>query len=148
MYEEAAAVPMIMAGPGIAPGTCDTPVSLTDISETILDHFDAPLDTLRAGHSLYELAAAPADADRAVLSQYHASGSVSGAFMLRRGKWKYIDYVGFAPELFDLENDPEETRDLAGYPAHRAVCQEMEAALNAICDPQAVDTQALPIRRP
>ena len=142
MYDEAAAVPLIIAGPGVRQGTCDTPVSLIDISETILDHFGAELDTVRAGASLYKLAAAPTDTDRSVLSEYHASGSVSGAFMLRRGNWKYIHYVGYPPELFDLRNDPEETRDLAGDPAHRAVCQEMAAALNAICDPQAVDTQA------
>ena len=73
-YEPAAAVPLIMAGPGVRQGTCDTPVSLIDISETILDHFGAELDTVRAGASLYKLAAAPTDTDRSVLSEYHASG--------------------------------------------------------------------------
>ena len=38
----------------------------------------------------------------------------SAAFMLRRGRYKYHYYVGFEPELFDLELDPEETTDLAG----------------------------------
>ena len=51
MYDEAAAVPLIMAEPGVG-GTCDTPVGLIDISETILDHFGAELDTVRAGASL------------------------------------------------------------------------------------------------
>ena len=52
MYDEAAAVPLIMAGPGVRQGTCDKPVSLIDIFETILDHFGAELDTVRAGASL------------------------------------------------------------------------------------------------
>ncbi len=43
--------------------------------------------------------------------------------MLRRGKWKYHHYVGFPPELFDLE-DPEETRDLAGEAAYAPVLEE------------------------
>ncbi|MEC8563165.1 MAG: sulfatase-like hydrolase/transferase, partial [Pseudomonadota bacterium] len=52
IYDEAAAVPLIMAGPGVRQGTCDKPVSLIDIFETILDHFGAELDTVRAGASL------------------------------------------------------------------------------------------------
>ena len=39
MYEESAAVPLIMAGPDIPHGVCDTPVSLLDVSATIATHF-------------------------------------------------------------------------------------------------------------
>ena len=107
MYEEAVAVPLVMAGQGIEPGTCATPVSLVDLSETVLDHFGAPpAGDDRPGRSLYALALEAADADRAVFSEYHAAGAVSGAFMLRTGRWKYIHYVGFEPELFDLEGRP------------------------------------------
>ena len=28
--------------------------------------------------------------------------------MLRKGRWKYHEYIGFEPELFDLESDPDE----------------------------------------
>ena len=34
------------------------------------------------------------------------------AFMIRTEKWKYIYYKSFPPQLFDLENDPEEYSDL------------------------------------
>lgn len=44
MYEESAAVPLIMAGPNVAQGVCETPVSLLDVSATIADHFGAGLD--------------------------------------------------------------------------------------------------------
>ena len=50
---------------------------------------------------------------RIVFSEYHAAGSPTGAYMLRKGKYKFIYYVDYSPELFDLEIDPEETMNLA-----------------------------------
>ncbi len=142
LYQESAAVPMIMSGPGLRQGTCDTPVSLLDVSATIADHFDAPLEVSDGVRSLYQVAAADPDPERPVFSEYHAAGAVSGAFMLRIGQWKYHHYVGFAPELFDLEVDPEETCNLADDPSHVETLTRMEAALRKICDPEKVNQQA------
>ena len=33
--------------------------------------------------------------------------------MIRKGPFKYVYYVGMPPQLFDLDADPQETRDLA-----------------------------------
>jgi len=102
MYEESAAIPMIMAGPDVKTGTCDTPVSLLDVSTTIAAHFDTAIDAADGVASLPDIAAQPFDKDRVVFSEYHAVGAVSGAFMIRKGQWKLIHYVGFEDELFDL----------------------------------------------
>jgi len=154
MYQESVSVPLILAGPGIASGKVDTPVSLLDLSETILDHFgvDVPAaaDTgrggtapaVRPGRSLYRIASDPEDPGRPIFSEYHAAGAVSGAFMIRAGRWKYIHYVGFAPELFDLQTDPEETTNLANRAEYRSVCRDLHDRLGAICDPEATDAQA------
>ena len=42
------------------------------------------------------------------------------AFMLRDGHHKYNRYIGYEPELFDLDADPEETTNLAGEAARDA----------------------------
>ena len=57
MYEESAAIPMVVAPAPVLnespAATCDTPVGLTDLSETIIDHFDAELPGERPGKSLH-----------------------------------------------------------------------------------------------
>ncbi len=142
LYQESVAVPMIVAGPDVPIGTCETAISLLDLSKTITDHFGAPLDGAEGIRSLTDIARGVDDPERVVFSEYHAAGAVSGAFMLKKGRWKYNHYIGFPPELFDLESDPEELFNLAGDATHRDVLESMERALRAICDPEAVDTQA------
>ena len=142
MYEESAAIPMIVAGPGVVPGVCETPVDLLDLSATITDHFGTALTGEAEGRSLYEIAGAPADPARPILSEYHAVGAVTGAFMLRQGRWKLIHYVDFEPELFDLEADPEELENRAGDPDCAGTLAALQARLREMLDPEAVDAMA------
>lgn len=141
MYEESAAVPMIMAGPNVATGTCDTPVSLLDLAATIATHFEADFTPTDGVTDLSSIAESPTK-ERVVFSEYHAAGAVSGAFMLRKGDWKLIHYVGFPDELFNLAEDPEELRNLATDPNYAEKLAELHAELGAICDPAATDAQA------
>ena len=140
-YEESAAVPLILSRPGGPVGVEHTPVSLIDLSNTIPDHFGLGAIDGSPGRSLYDIMASP-EPDREVFSEYHAAGAVSGGFMLRRGRWKLNHYVGFPPELFDLDDDPEEMTDRAADPACAAVLADMTARLRRICDPDVVDAQA------
>ena len=143
MYEESAGVPLILAGPGIATGrSCATPVSHVDLFPFFLEcaGVPAPKNGYR-GVSPLALAAGR-DADRAVLSEYHAIGSTGGITMVRKGRWKYVHCVRYRPQLFDLENDPGELIDLAGDPAHRMALASLEAELRRFCDPDEVDARA------
>ncbi|EEB82665.1 sulfatase-like hydrolase/transferase [Roseobacter sp. GAI101] len=135
MYEESAAVPLIVAAPGAEPATCATPVTLLDVSQIIIDHFGASLEGTRPGRSLYDIAAEPEDTDRVIFSEYHAVGAVSAAYMLRKVDWKLIHYHYFAPELFNLAEDPEETTNRAKDPHAASALAELEAELRKICDP-------------
>jgi choline-sulfatase len=145
MYEESAAVPMIIAGQGVARGAViDTPVSLVDCYRSVLEAVGCPLsaeDRARPSQSLWEIAAG-AKPDRHVLSEYHAVASITGSFMIRHGRWKYVHHVGYRPELFDLQSDPGEGTDLAEQPELAPVLAECKAALLRICDPEAVSAEA------
>jgi choline-sulfatase len=145
MYEEVAGVPLVMAGPDIATGSVvATPVTHVDAYPTLLEAVGlAPTQEERGfpGASLFEIART-APMDRAAFSEYHGMGSTTGAFMLRQGRWKYVHYAKYAPQLFDLESDPEELHDLAADPNHRAALEACRAALLRICDPTEVDVRA------
>jgi choline-sulfatase len=144
LYEESARVPLIVAGPGVPAGqVCATPTTLTDARASLLGALGIPDDEPDPdGRSWFAAAQAPDDPERLVLSEYHAVGSRTGAFMLADGRYKYIHYVGHTPELFDLISDPGETQNLTGDAAHAAVRDAMAAALHQQLDPIAVDARA------
>src|SRR3546814_15171370 len=90
------------------------------------------------GISLLDIAQGSAP-QRTVLSEYHGMGSTTGAFMIRNGRFKYVHYAKYRPQLFDLDADPEELRDLAEDPAYREVLRDCEDARGRVCDPDAGD---------
>ncbi len=146
MFEESTGIPMIAAGQDIPNGhVCSTPVSLVDIHPMVLDAVgiggDETEDGL-PGQSLFDIARNDDDDERAVLSEYHAAGSLSGAFMVRKGQYKLVHYVGLESQLFDMESDPEETEDVSDLPEYAEVLAGLEACLLDIVDPDEVDARA------
>jgi choline-sulfatase len=145
MYEDSVGVPMLMAGPAIPSGfVCREPVSLVDGFPTILDFAGVPItpdDRDLPGASLFDVLSGRVG-ERTVFSEYHASGSVTGAFMIRRGRHKYVHYSGMPPQLFDVVADPWEVRDLAAEAGYAGLVADCEAALRRVTDPDAADAMA------
>jgi choline-sulfatase len=137
---------MIVTGAGVPVGKVSkTPVSLVDAYPTIMDCIGEPMTAAEGdlpGGSLWDLANSADDDERVVFSEYHAAGAMTGAFMIRRGRYKFVYYVGLPPQLFDHETDPEEQVDLAEQAEHAGLVREFEAVLRSICDPEAVDARA------
>jgi choline-sulfatase len=138
LYEEAAKVPMLLAGPDIPAGVRREPVSHVDVYPTVMQWMGAEAPEA-SGFSLNQKIP-----ERTVVSEYHASSSKSGEYMIRSGKWKYVYFVQYPdrPELFDLESDPEELRDLGADKAHRTVREECHQKLLAMLNPEEVDRKA------
>ena len=146
MYEESVAIPMIIAGPDIPEGSVNTTaVTLLDVAPTVL-HATGLAGVARSqkltGKDLGGIARKGDDSDRVAFSEYYAAGADRAAFMIRKGRYKYIHYVGYEPELFDLKNDPEELNSLNDDPAHRHVLESLEAVLRQIVNPEEADERA------
>jgi choline-sulfatase len=145
MYEESAGVPMILAGPEVPQGfVCHQPVSLVDVFPTVVAGAGLPAhpdDRDLPGASLFDVLRGTAPR-RTVLSQYHAAGAATGAFMIRKGPFKYVYYAGMPPQLFDLDSDPQETRDLAREAGYRELVVDCEKELRRVVDPEAADALA------
>lgn len=144
LYRESTGVPMIVAGPGIPAGkVSNTPVSLIDLQNTILERTHCPAPgNASPGESLVTLACADDMPARVAFSEFHAVGSERAAYMVADAHYKYHHYLGMRPELFDVNRDPQELNDLAGDPAYAQVLAEYEGKLRAIVDPEAADAAA------
>jgi choline-sulfatase len=146
LTEESGGVPLIAAGPDVPAGKRITaPVSLLDVFPSVLDCcgvLPAADDRNLPGKSLFKMANSADDPQRPLMTQYHASGATSGAFMLRRGNLKYLYYVGFRPQLYDLARDPEELQDLSGDARYRNDLARLERELRSLIDPEKADAEA------
>lgn len=144
-HEESVGVPMIASGADLDRGRVEeSPVSLLDMYPTFLEALGVATDSEEAhlpGRSVFQSLRQP-EPERAILSEYHAAGAVTGSFMLRKGRWKYIHYAGMTPQLFDLQADPHEATDLGESPDHEEVRHALEAELRRLVDPEAVNARA------
>ncbi|MDE2898339.1 MAG: sulfatase-like hydrolase/transferase [Chloroflexota bacterium] len=142
LYEASARVPLIVAGPGLQQGVIsDELVSLIDLFPTLMDI--AGLDHPQGldGVSLLPLCRGEAsNRPDYVFSEYHSNFSNTGIAMWRQGPWKYIRYAGYPPQLFNLDDDPEEIDDLAQ--SRPEIVKELDARLESLVDFNHADTQA------
>ena len=137
LYEHSTRVPLLIVGPGIEAGSvCEQPVYLHDLVPTIADwaRIDAP--EFSEGKSLVGLLNGTSEQGRE--SIYTAYKKVQRA--LRVGRWKLIHYPAIGrTQLFDLQNDPQETTDLSDHPDHQGtrldLLLKLEAERVAAADP-------------
>lgn len=144
MYENSVAVPMILSGPGVPKGIkTDTPVSLIDVGATVLEALGIPTAEKGAGPgiSLFTSIDSP-DPDRVIFSEFHDGGAITGVFMVRWDRWNYVHYVGYPPQLFNIEDDPTEGEDLGRDPTYAEIRKTCVAKLRAIVDPDQASAQA------
>lgn len=142
MYEPSLRVPLIIAGPGIHSGReVKKPVSLVDLFPTIMDLANIDYTCDLPGESLLPFCEKGGEEHRDwVFAEYHGDRCNTGAFMLRRGSWKYIKYVGYRPQLFNLQKDPWEVNNRA--PNKPQLVDEMDKLLSDIVDYKEIDDRA------
>jgi choline-sulfatase len=144
LLENAARVPLIMAGAGLPQGkTIRMPVSHVDMVPTILDIAGVPRPQTLRGHSLLPLIHGQAGAKPGfAFSESHSTGNITGSFMIRKGDWKYIYFTGDKPLLFNLKEDPSELHNLAEQPEMTGLIGELHQHLTSLVDPDAVTYRA------
>ncbi len=146
MHEDSVGIPMILAGANAPTGICKTQTSLVDIHQTVLQAAgisETDEDRSLPGQSLFKTASEPDDCSRAVISEYHDGGSITGFTMIREGKWKYVAYAGFAPQLFDLDSDPFEENDLGLSGDHRDISKHLHERLcRQFANPETISAAA------
>ena len=114
-YEGSARVPLMDASPNHAPGAVTTPVSTIDVCPTLCDLAGVSMAEVMpwaSGESLLPLAAG-GTRSKPVAMEYAAEASYAPRVSLCSDRWKYTRCVLDPEQLFDLEADPNELRNLA-----------------------------------
>lgn len=146
--EASVRVPLIIVDPrpeaDATRGTgCNALVEAIDLVPTFLEAVGAPpADHRLEGRSLMSLLhgqepdswrdAVFSEIDYAFYAAREAVGvgpSDARGYMLRSERWKYVHFRHFPPQLFDLENDPDEFADLGRIPEYAVARQEMQGRL-------------------
>jgi choline-sulfatase len=140
-FEHSARVPLVMAGPGIAQGSAPNACSLVDLLPTFLDIGGGDTDMLGEpidGRSLMPLARGESDPVDEAIGEYCAEMTPYPVLMIRRGAFKFIHCEVDPPQLYDVRNDPLETRNLATDPAHADTLHTFAAEVAARWDSTAL----------
>ena len=134
-YEGLLRVPLIARGPGIPAGkVTGEPVSTLDLGPTLLDYAGSePLLPVQHGATLRPVIEGDASRDYA-LNEWELLPARAGvALSLRTVRTKTrkltVDFLSGAGELYDLANDPEETRNLFDTREAAGMRRELEAML-------------------
>ncbi len=142
-YEESMRVPMLMQCPELFKGgtTIEQVVANIDIAPTLLEAAGLRPPANLDGRSFLRLGRQTGGAAVAwrqeLLYEYFWERNFPHTptiHALRGDRYKYIHYHGVwdTDELFDLQEDPRETRNLLDSPDHRQVVREMNQKLFAL----------------
>jgi choline-sulfatase len=111
-YEGTLRVPLIVSMPDRRRGTVEHNVQLVDLLPTLCGLAGrGPVEHEVDGRSLLPSVRAPTD--DTVFSEFHDWHAWRPIFMVKRGPWKFCHYPGEQDFLFNLDEDPGETRNLA-----------------------------------
>lgn len=130
LYQELVRAPLLVSAPGFAPARVPERVRLVDLAPTLCELAGLPGALRGRGRSLVPLMRGEGEAgERPCLAEL-ALREPTAADALVLGRWKVVvPRSGGAPELYDLERDPRELRDLAPTSPERVA--ELAALLEA-----------------
>jgi choline-sulfatase len=135
-YDPSAKVPLIFSWPGrfSAGRQVDQVVSLVDLGATLMKLAEVPdADAWIAdtdGVSFHRLLNGDdVNWKDEAICEYYGEGPIHPMLALRKGRYKFVHVHQEEPMLFDLENDPHETCNLAQVPEYGKIAAELQTRI-------------------
>lgn len=129
LKEESVKVPLIIKMPGKKPAVCDSFVELIDLYPTISELANLQYPSSIQGKSISKTLDNP---EYKVRDTAFSMSLYGGGYLLRTKKWAYTQYGedgknGY--ELFDMEKDPKQFKNLAYLPEHKETVTQFQKEL-------------------
>lgn len=148
-FEGGCRVPLLVHAPGtFHPHRVGASVSHLDLLPTLVE--------LARGQSIEEWPDAPdgrsllphlegktANAHDEAIGEYLGEGAIAPLLMIRRGRYKFIHTPSDPDQLFDLQSDPHEDRNLANLPEYAERVQTFRTEIAARWDLDALHREVL-----
>ena len=129
-------VPLVIAGPGIAQGVCDTPALNLDLTATIYDLAGVKPTAKLHGRSLLPMVKGD-DPKRTIIHECLGGYGGNDPFLAAiNGRWLYIQTLSETDhgritfeELYDKDKDPAEMNNLLASEEHLAILKTLKAEI-------------------
>ena len=138
-YEWAMRVPLLVHAPAhFSPQRVSSNVSHLDILPTLVEMAGGSASALCAGlpgRSLVPvLKGGQIEGPNVIYAEHTDGGTPRPRVMVRMDQWKYVVSRAFPPQLFDLQRDPMELRNLAGTDSLKDIEAQLLGLVNAQWD--------------
>ncbi|MFW5811877.1 MAG: sulfatase-like hydrolase/transferase [Alkalispirochaetaceae bacterium] len=133
MFEDIYRVPMFLRWPGVTgPRRQEQLVSVMDLMPTVLDIAGAELPEGLDGESLVPILREPCNPGREeFVAEDHGTYYLHSQRMIVHNGYKYVFTPYDSDELYNLNEDPQELRNLIGRPEEAATLRELRRRLIA-----------------
>lgn len=133
LFDRSCRAPLLIAAPGVKGGqVCRAPVEFVDLYPTVADLCGLKAPHTLAGKSLRPVLEDPSRAHKDAAFTLVTRGPQRFGQSVRTARWRFTQWSDGTSELYDHNADPEETRNLAGEPAHAPTVAQLKARLDTL----------------
>lgn len=130
MYDASMRVPLIICGPGVKKGQCESLVYLQDAMATAMDIADSEHMNDVDFKSLLPLVKKVQNAEKKCAEEAVYGAYINLQRMVRTERYKLVLYLkNNVVRLYDIKKDPLEMNDLARLPKYRSIADDLFSIL-------------------